>query len=214
MPESASVVVVGQLARDVVLLVDRVPDAGTAADVRVRREILGGKGANQAVALAQLGVPVALVAVSGDDKAADAILDQAHRDGIDVTHVVRRPGVTTGLIVEVLDAEGQWRYLQDLPPEVQLTVPEVEAAAEVLRHAAAVLVQLQQPGPAVLTAARLARDGGALVVLDGLLPHLSRANRSPRSRHAYTLHVVEAGARYPADNWLRRAHDFPPRGFE
>ena len=31
---------------------------------------------------------------------------------------------------------------------------------------------------------------GALVLLHGLLPHLSRANRSPRSRHAYTLHVV------------------------
>lgn len=53
---------------------------------------------------------------------------------------------------------------------------------------------------------------GALVILHGLLPHLSRANRSPRSRHAYTLHVVEAGAHYPADNWLRRGADLPPRG--
>jgi phytanoyl-CoA hydroxylase len=55
---------------------------------------------------------------------------------------------------------------------------------------------------------------GALVLLHGLLPHLSRANRSPRSRHAYTLHVVEAGARYPADNWLRRGADMPLRGFD
>jgi phytanoyl-CoA hydroxylase len=55
---------------------------------------------------------------------------------------------------------------------------------------------------------------GALVVLDGLLPHLSRANRSPRSRHAYTLHLIEAGARYPEDNWLRRAPSMPLRGFD
>lgn len=54
---------------------------------------------------------------------------------------------------------------------------------------------------------------GALVVLHGQLPHLSRANRSPRSRQAYTLHVIEAGSRYPADNWLRRAPSVPPRGF-
>jgi phytanoyl-CoA hydroxylase len=54
---------------------------------------------------------------------------------------------------------------------------------------------------------------GALVLLHGLLPHLSRANRSPRSRHAYTLHVVEAGAYYPEDNWLRRGADMPLRGF-
>ena len=54
---------------------------------------------------------------------------------------------------------------------------------------------------------------GALVLLHGLLPHLSRANRSPRSRHAYTLHVVEADARYPEDNWLRRGARMPLRGF-
>ena len=54
---------------------------------------------------------------------------------------------------------------------------------------------------------------GALVVLHGLLPHLSLANRSPRSRHAYTLHLMEAGARYPEDNWLQRAPDNPFRGF-
>ncbi|HEX6184939.1 MAG TPA: phytanoyl-CoA dioxygenase family protein [Pyrinomonadaceae bacterium] len=55
---------------------------------------------------------------------------------------------------------------------------------------------------------------GALVLLHGLLPHLSRINRSPRSRHAYTLHFIEAGACYPEDNWLRRGADMPLRGFE
>ncbi|HEX8179596.1 MAG TPA: phytanoyl-CoA dioxygenase family protein [Pyrinomonadaceae bacterium] len=54
---------------------------------------------------------------------------------------------------------------------------------------------------------------GSLVVLDGLLPHLSRANRSPRSRHAYTLHVADARAVYPADNWLQRGPHLPFRGF-
>jgi phytanoyl-CoA hydroxylase len=47
---------------------------------------------------------------------------------------------------------------------------------------------------------------GALIILDGLLPHLSKANRSPRSRHAYSLHFIEAGSYYPADNWLMRKY--------
>jgi len=54
---------------------------------------------------------------------------------------------------------------------------------------------------------------GTLVVLHGLLPHKSGANTSPRSRHAYSLHLIDATARYPEDNWLRRAPDMPPRGF-
>jgi phytanoyl-CoA hydroxylase len=55
---------------------------------------------------------------------------------------------------------------------------------------------------------------GTLVVLHGLLPHLSGANTSDRSRHAYALHVVEAAARYPEDNWLQRGDEMPARGFD
>ena len=55
---------------------------------------------------------------------------------------------------------------------------------------------------------------GTLVVLDGLSPHLSGGNTSARSRHAYTLHAVERGARYPEDNWLQRDPSVgAPRGF-
>ena len=38
-------------------------------------------------------------------------------------------------------------------------------------------------------------------------------NRSERSRHAYSVHVVEADAHYPAENWLSRP-DLPLRGFQ
>ncbi len=54
---------------------------------------------------------------------------------------------------------------------------------------------------------------GTLVLLHGLLPHFSGPNLSERSRHAYTLHIIEGENRYPADNWLRRAGDLPLRGF-
>jgi phytanoyl-CoA hydroxylase len=54
---------------------------------------------------------------------------------------------------------------------------------------------------------------GTLIVLHGLLPHLSRENRSPRSRPAYTLHVIDASSDYPADNWLQRSAEMPVRGF-
>lgn len=55
---------------------------------------------------------------------------------------------------------------------------------------------------------------GTLIILHGLLPHLSRTNRSPRSRHAYTLHLIEGNYDYPADNWLQRSLEIPVRGFE
>lgn len=55
---------------------------------------------------------------------------------------------------------------------------------------------------------------GTLVVFDGRAPHLSAANRSSRSRHAYTLHVIDRRCRYPAENWLQRGDHLPLRGFD
>lgn len=55
---------------------------------------------------------------------------------------------------------------------------------------------------------------GTVLVFGGLFPHMSSANRSDRSRHAYTLHVIDGAAHYPADNWLRRPDHLPLRGFD
>ena len=54
---------------------------------------------------------------------------------------------------------------------------------------------------------------GTLILLHGLLPHCSFENRSQRSRHAYTLHLIGADATYPADNWLQRSAEMPLKGF-
>ena len=58
----------------------------------------------------------------------------------------------------------------------------------------------------------LPAEVGTLVVLHGTLPHWSAPNTSDRSRHAYTLHVIDGEADYPADNWLQ-SPDRPLRGF-
>ncbi len=52
---------------------------------------------------------------------------------------------------------------------------------------------------------------GTLVVLHGLLPHWSGTNRSPRSRHAYSVHCIEERAGYPSWNWLQRRPGLPLR---
>ena len=54
---------------------------------------------------------------------------------------------------------------------------------------------------------------GSLIVLNGLLPHRSLENRSPKSRHAYTLHIISGDSHYPSDNWLQRSKNMPLRGF-
>ncbi|MCU1453093.1 MAG: Phytanoyl-CoA dioxygenase domain containing 1 [Acidimicrobiales bacterium] len=68
------------------------------------------------------------------------------------------------------------------------------------------------PDPASARLVPLETPKGTLVLLHGLLPHWSDTNRSERSRHAYSLHLIEASATYPPDNWLQRP-TLPLRGF-
>lgn len=73
-----------------------------------------------------------MLGVVGEDRIGAEILDQAGADGVDITAVVHRPGACTGLIVDVVDAGGRWRYLEHLPSEVLVSAPDVHAAAAML----------------------------------------------------------------------------------
>ncbi len=69
------------------------------------------------------------------------------------------------------------------------------------------------PWPSAASAVPLEVRSGSLVCLHGQLPHYSGANRSERSRIAYTLHATDATCAWSELNWLRRAAQLPLRGF-
>ncbi len=68
------------------------------------------------------------------------------------------------------------------------------------------------PWPENATVAAEAK-AGTLVIFDGRAPHLSGPNLSDKSRHAYTVHVIDRKSHYPAENWLQRDANLPFRGF-
>jgi ribokinase len=162
------VLVVGQLGRDVVVRAASLPAAGGSEPVTERIEMLGGKGANQAVGLRQLGVaPVRVLGVVGEDPVGSWVLDQARESGLDVT-CVRRRGATA-LLLDVVTPEGR-RLLEDVPLAALLTEDDVRGAASAFVDTDTVCLQLQQPAGAVLAAAELAVQHGARVVMDGGAP--------------------------------------------
>jgi len=69
------------------------------------------------------------------------------------------------------------------------------------------------PWPDDARAVALEVKAGSLVCFHGLLPHYSAPNRSPVSRHAYTLHATDAATAYSPHNWIQRDAALPVRGF-
>lgn len=131
----------------------------------------------------------------------------------DATFLYTDPVTVTGLWVALEDATVDNGCLWALPGGHR-TVPLAQrfvrlggdADGTAFEHLAA--VSLPSEGWVPLEAA-----AGTVVLLHGLLPHRSSPNTSPRSRAAYSLHVVSAAADYPADNWLQRPASMPARGF-
>ena len=70
------------------------------------------------------------------------------------------------------------------------------------------------PWPDDSTAVPLEAKAGTLVCFHGLLPHYSAPNRSPVSRHAFTLHATDAASIYSPRNWIQRDDGLPVRGFD
>lgn len=213
---SRSAVVLGQVARDLVLAVDALPDGGASTAVRDRRELLGGKGANQALACLRLGLGAAVVGVVGDDDAGRDVLAQARADGIDVDGVVRRDGSPTALLTDVVEADGTRRLLEDVPAGTLLTAADVRASSARIGSADAVLLQLQQPRAAVLEGLRVA-GAGALVVADGAPPDDDVRDELVAHAHVLRADAAETAALVGRDpvgveETVEAAHQLRSRG--
>ncbi len=161
-----SVCVVGSLNIDLVVKVPRLPRVGETVSGGVFRTFPGGKGANQAVAAARLGAQVTMVGRVGEDGFGAVLVEGLQNAGIDVRHVRRTPGIATGVALIGVDPQGQNLIMVAPGANAQLTPEDVRSAREAIVGAQVVLLQLEVPIPAVLEAARIARDAGAIVCLD------------------------------------------------
>ena len=126
----------------------------------------------------------------------------------DATYLHTRPSTVTGFWIALDDAD------RDNGCLLALTGAHRGPLRRRFRRAGDVMVTSEldtTPWPAIEPTA-LEVPRGSLVVLHGLLPHASAANRSDRPRHAYALHLIDGHAVYDPDNWLQRP-DLPLRGF-
>lgn len=156
------VLVVGSLNLDRTYALLALPEPGESLHATATMVSPGGKGANQAVAAAKLGVGAALAGAVGRDDAADAVLDSVSRAGVDVSLVCRTPDATTGEAVILVDADGRNLIVVTEGANAIASAPETSTAP----RANVVVAGFEVPDSAVIGAADLAESIGALFILN------------------------------------------------
>jgi ribokinase len=156
------IAVVGSINLDLVVTVERHPAPGETVIGGDRRELPGGKGANQAVAVARLGAPVAMVGRVGPDAQGGRLRDHLANEGIDVEHVTVDDDAPTGMALIAVDGSGENTIVVSPGANAHVGARDVEAAGEVLAGAAVTLLQHEVPGSAV--SAAIAAAGGIVVL--------------------------------------------------
>jgi len=152
--------VVGSLNLDLVARVPAIPAPGETVLGRAFARHHGGKGGNQAVAAARLGVPVAFVGAVGRDAFGDELAAGLAAEGVDTTGLARADEPSGCALITVADSgENAITVL----PGANAHAPLPPAVFPPWRW---LLMQLELPLPTVLAWAQAAKAAGVPVMLN------------------------------------------------
>jgi ribokinase len=152
---------------DLVACAARIPVVGETLTGHTYFDEPGGKGANQAYAVARLGGQVAMLGRVGSDDFGRRMRENLQQVGCDVSRLETIPNAVSGIALIFVADDGHNSIIIVPGANDQLSPENVEAEKDnLLKGAGLVLLQLENPLPTVLAAARAAHSVGARVVLD------------------------------------------------
>jgi ribokinase len=163
---SARIVVLGSLNMDLVVTVPRLPQAGETVMGHRLDTFPGGKGANQAVAMARLGGQVTMVGRVGHDSFAESLIRNLQANGVESSGVSRDPDEPTGAALIVVETGGQNMIAVAAGANLAVGRAEVERAQAGLRPGDLLVMQLEIPVAAIEQAVVAGRRAGASIFLN------------------------------------------------
>lgn len=163
---ASSIVVVGSINLDLVCSGKRIPAPGETLKGEKFQTFHGGKGANQAFAVARLGNPVHMIGKVGDDDFGRRLRMGLREAGVTVRGVTVAGGVSSGVALITVDGKGQNSITVVPAANDQLLPRDLEACLSQLRSAGMILTQLEIPMETVDYLCTIARRFEIPVMLD------------------------------------------------
>jgi ribokinase len=192
------IVVVGSINMDLVVRTPQLPDPGQTVLGDNFQQFPGGKGANQAVAVARLGGRCRLIGHVGRDLFGQQLLEGLQAEGVDC-RCVHAEDAPSGVAVILVNARGENCIVVAGGANLRLTPDDIFSCEDAFEGASVALLQLEVPQPTVRAAIEVARRHNCKVIMDPapaprqLPPELYRVDvLSPNAIEAETLTGAKA----------------------
>ncbi|MBX9253534.1 ribokinase [Desmonostoc muscorum CCALA 125] len=161
-----SIIVFGSINIDLVATAPRLPVAGETLLGEDFFQVSGGKGANQAVALARLGIPTQMVGRVGADGFGVELVNNLQASGVQTNNVFVDETVSSGVAIITVSQAGENQIVVIPGANGRVNQEDVQRLSNLLPEATALLLQLEIPISAVVAAAKAARNANIKVILD------------------------------------------------
>lgn len=160
------ILVIGSSNMDLVVQVPRCPAAGETLFGSSFTTNYGGKGANQAVAVARIGSGVTFMTKLGNDTFGQQMRQHFSEEGMDLTHILTDAESPTGTALITVEDKGENRIIVVPGANARLTENDVESLSDEINSCRFVLTQLEIPLPTVLHIAEMTSAAGKQLILN------------------------------------------------
>jgi ribokinase len=144
--------VIGSLNMDLFIETTRLPRPGETVLGKNLHRIPGGKGANQAIAVARMGAKSAMIGAVGDDRFGAELLANLEAAGVGPKGIHPPKGVATGTALIVVDPAGQNQNVVAPGANATVSADDIRQRQRLFHRARAVIAQLEIPLAAVKAA--------------------------------------------------------------
>lgn len=161
-----SLIAFGSINMDLVAQTTRLPHKGETVLGKNFFSTPGGKGANQAVAAAKLGIETYMVGRVGDDNFGQTLLNSLQEANVNTDYVSVTQNTCSGVAVIAVDKNSDNNIIVIPGANGCVDGTDVERLKSLLPNASALLLQLEVPIEAIIAAATAAKTAGVKVILD------------------------------------------------
>jgi len=160
------VLVLGSINIDFVSFVSRYPQPGETLVSNDFGIFQGGKGANQAIALAKLDIPTLMLGKVGKDVLSNFALSSLQENGIDTTGIAKSQKKSTGSASIWVNAQGQNSIVIYAGANGEVDEDFIAQHEKLFDGVSWLLTQFEVPLKSILLALKLAKKHGLKTVMD------------------------------------------------